>query len=117
MNGAKSFRDEGGNSSYTQYKPGHISTRSIGRFRQVLSTRQIAFIQLLCRQKMRTYGYELDELDLPLRQKLHLYLLDMPDNLARMAAWHLRETFLNIKGRPVPDYRILPEPEVAKAST
>jgi hypothetical protein len=37
MRGAKTFREQGSNSSYGQRKPGVISTNSIGRFRQVLS--------------------------------------------------------------------------------
>lgn len=117
MNGAKSFRDEGGNSSYTSYKPGRISTRSIGRFRQVLSKHQIAFIQLLCRRAMQQYDYELEPLDLSLVEQLRLYLLDVPDNIARLTAWYMRETFLNVKGRPVPSYRILPDSEVSNAAT
>lgn len=117
MNGAKAFRDEGGNSSYTQYEPGRISTRSIGRFRQVLSTPQILFMQMLCQQNMLALGYHPAEVQLSLLERLHFYLLYMPDNLTRMAAWYLREAFLNFKGRPVPSYRILPEPEVAQANT
>lgn len=117
MNGAKNFRDEGGNSSYTQYAPGKISTRSIGRFRQVLSSRQIAFMQMLCRQQMLTYGYEPDDVALTPAERLRFYLLDVPDNLARMTAWYLREAFLNARGRPVPAYRILPAPDTARAST
>ncbi len=115
MNGAKAFRDEGGNSSYTQYEPGRISTRSIGRFRQVLTKQQILFIQMFCRQHMLALDYQLDELSLSIPEQLGFYLWFVPDNLARMTAWHAREAFLNYKGRPVPSYRILPDSEVTQA--
>lgn len=117
MNGAKSFRDEGGNSSYTTYKPGRISTRSIGRFRKVLSKRQINFLQLLCSKEMKALDYQLEQVQLPVQEKLIFYLLNVPDNLLRMAAWYLREAFLNFKGRPVPSYRIIVEPETIQAET
>jgi hypothetical protein len=117
MQGAKSFRDEGGNSSYTKYKPGRITNRSIGRYRQVLSNRQIAFLQLICRQDMVALDYSPEEVHLSTREKVLFTLLDVPDNLARMTAWYLREAFLNFKGRPVPSYRIIREPETANATT
>lgn len=117
MNGARSFRDEGGNSSYTTYEPGRISTRSIGRFRKVLSKRQIAFLQLLCSKEMKTLNYQQEKVELSAREKIVFYFLNVPDNLVRMAAWHLREAFLNIKGRPVPSYRIIAEPETIQAGT
>lgn len=117
MNGAKSFRDEGGNSSYTTYEPGRISTRSIGRFRQVLSNRQIAFLQMLCSKEMKTLDYEPDNIELSAQETIIFYLLNVPDNLVRMTAWHLREAFLNFKGRPVPSYRIIAERETIQAGT
>lgn len=110
MNGAQNFRDEGGNSSYEQYQPGQISTKSIGRFRQVLSPRQIAFMQQFAGTEMLAFDYPLGETKLTAAQQGAYYLFDLPFNLARMGAWRLREYFLNQKGRPVPSYRII-EPE------
>lgn len=115
MDGAKTFRDEGGNSSYGQHEPGRISNKSIGRFRQVLSKRQIAFMQSMAGREMEAFGYILDNIHLsPFEQSLY-YLLDVPINLARMAAWLLREAYLDQIGRPVPSYRIVAGPDAIKA--
>lgn len=111
MRGAKTFRDEGGNSSYTQHEPGRISTRSIGRFRQVMSPRQIAFMQLFAGRAMADMNYPLEDVSLSPTEQLAFYALTVPGNVARMVAWQLRETYLNTRGRPVPSYRILPDPD------
>jgi len=116
MRGAETFRDEGGNSSYGQHEPGRISTKSIGRFRQVMSRPQIAFLQLFARREMLAYHYPLEELHFTLGEKISFYFWYVPINLMRLIAWRLREAFLNKTGRTLPSYRIVTEPEVAKAS-
>jgi hypothetical protein len=115
MKGAEQFRDEGGNSSYGQYEPGRISTRSIGRYREVLSPRQIAFIQLAGAAEMSNFDYELDRLKLSLLDGLLFTFLDIPVNYGRMAVWYIREAFLNRVGRSLPSYRIIKETEQASA--
>lgn len=114
MTGAEMFRDEGGNSSYGQHEVGHISTRSIGRFRKVLSRRQIKFMQMIAGREMRSLGYQLDETYLSLPERTLFSLIDIPFNVARMTAWRVREAFWNQKGRPVPHYRIVSETGAAK---
>jgi hypothetical protein len=111
MKGAEQFRDEGGNSSYGVYEPGRISTRSIGRFREVLSARQIAFMQLVCRPGMEAFNYALD----PVKPGPSM-VLDIPVNYLRMGIWYLREGFLNRIGRSLPSYRIIQEKDQASAS-
>ncbi len=111
MSGAKSFRDEGGNSSYGQHRPGRISTKSIGRFRQVLNPRQIALMQLFAGREMTALDYPLEAVRLSPGERLWLYLVNLPDSLARMGAWWTRELVLNQVGRPVPAYRIIPSAE------
>jgi hypothetical protein len=115
MKGAEMFRDEGGNSSYGQHEPGRISTKSIGRFRQVLSKRQIAFMQKFAGAEMLAYDYPLENLRLSPGDQFSFFLVDIPFNLTRMAVWRLREAYLNQAGRTLPGYRIVADPEVLKA--
>lgn len=117
MQGATAFRDEGGNSSYGQHTPGRISTSSIGRFRNVMSARQIAFMQRAAGREMVSLHYPLAEVDLSPAGRVGFHLLDVPFNRARMAAWRLREAYLNRTGRALPAYRLIPEPGAAHAGT
>jgi hypothetical protein len=116
LRGAEQFRDEGGNSSYGVYEPGKISTRSIGRFREVLSPRQIAFMQIAIGAKMTALGYKMDSVNLSIPERLQFLLLDIPHNYFRIMAWSAREAFLNLVGRTLPSYRIVHDTEGAGAS-
>lgn len=116
MDGAESFRDEGGNSSYGQHEPGRISTRSIGRYRTVLSPRQIAFIQKFARPEMLALSYPLDPIHLPFTERLLFAAVDLPLNLARMQVWNILEAYRNRTGRSLPDYRIVTEVQASHAS-
>ena len=109
MQGAKGFREQGSNSSYGQRKPGAISTSSIGRYRQVLSSRQIAFIQSVAKQEMQRFDYELDAIELTPADRLKLILADWPRNMALLLTWRVREAIKDQTGRKLPDYRIVPE--------
>jgi len=106
MDGAPGFRD-GGNSSYGRHDPGVISTASVGRFRQVLSARQIATIQLLAKDEMTSFGYELQPLRLALGERLGFALRDVPVESAHAIAWRTRETIRDRAGRPLPSYRLV----------
>jgi hypothetical protein len=107
MKGAEQFADEGGNSSYGQFEAGTISTRSIGRYRKILSPRQIAFMQKAIGERMTAFGYELDSLNLSSLEALLFWLVDIPINYGRILAWTLRDSFLNYAGRSLPSYRIV----------
>lgn len=109
MQGAKKFREQGSNSSYEQRKPGSISTSSIGRYRQVLSPRQIAFIQSIAKQEMKDFAYELDPIELDSADRLKLIFSDWPRNMALLLTWRVREAIKDQTGRKLPDYRIVPE--------
>ena len=115
MKGAEQFRDEGGNSSYEQHEPGHISTRSIGRFREVLSSRQIAFMQMVAGAEMGEFDYAPDLIKFSAPDRFSFLLLDIPINYLRMLVWYVREAFLNQVGRSLPSYRIIKETEQAGA--
>ena len=113
MDGVESL--QGGKSSYTQKETRGISTKSIGRFRQVLSKRDIAFMQAQAREDMIFYNYEIDPLQLSPGEQLLYSLVDWPLNQARMLAWRTREAIESRKGRTPPDHTILDNVELQSA--
>lgn len=115
MRDAQTFRDEGGNSSYGPRQAGIISTSSVGRFRNVMSRREIAYMERTAVQQMAAFGYVLDNVDLTSGELGMYYLLDAPFNAFRGAAWRAREAIHNRRGRAVPSYRIVPESGTATA--
>lgn len=84
MEGAPSFRRVGGNRSDGRDGRGNVSTAFVGRYRQVMSKREIAFMQAYAKRDMAAYDYELDPTPLSLNERLLLYAVDHPANLARM---------------------------------
>jgi hypothetical protein len=115
MDGAEAFRNEGGNSSYGQHEPGRISTKSIGRYKKVLSSRQIAFMQKYAGPEMQSQDYTLDLIQLSFADQLIFSTVDLPVNLARMQVWNLIEAYRNRTGRSLPSYRIIPEVQATNA--
>ena len=107
MEGAPGFREQGSNSSYGQRPPGTISTGSIGRFRDVLSPGQVAFIQLAAGEDMARFDYEPEPVRLPLPQRLRFVAVGVPVEAARLVAWRMREAIRDRSGRPVPSYRLV----------
>jgi len=116
MQGAQQFRDEGGNSSYGQREPGKITASSVGKFRKVLTGRQVVFMQLFSRRSMQAYGYEPDKFHFGVMDWVRSVFFEFPFNVLRMLTWWLRELILNRMGRDVPSERIVPEQEAAGAS-
>lgn len=106
LEGAPRFREKGSNSSYGRRPPGVISSSSIGRYREVLSPRQVAAIQILAGTAMQAFGYALAPVLLDPRQRAALALYDLPLETARLLAWRGREHVLDRRGRPVPPYRL-----------
>jgi hypothetical protein len=74
--GLQGFRDDNGNSEFDT-----ISSAYIGRFRETMSGREIAFIQARARQAMAAYNYELEPVRLSPRDYLLFYLFDGPIHL------------------------------------
>ena len=109
MNGARSFRDEGSNSSYGQREPGTISTDSTGRFRQILSKREIAFVQAFALRDMRAFDYAPEPIQFDWGERFSFMFSHWPGNLARMIGWRALNALHNHKGRSLPSYRIVPE--------
>jgi hypothetical protein len=109
MTGAPEHRDGGGNSSFGQIEPGAISTRSIGRFRNVLSSFEIAFIQLWAGKYMDAFGYPRESVRLALGSKLQFYLLYLPRNLAHMLGWQTLAALKMRRGAQIPVHRLVEE--------
>jgi hypothetical protein len=112
MEGAPTLRD-GGNSSYGRLEPGTISTSSIGRFTQVLSPRQIAYMQARCAAEMATFGYTPAAVDLPVAERLSYAFRDVPVESAHLLLWRARESLRDRTGRPLRADRLVTEEEVA----
>ncbi len=99
MSGAADFRDAGGNSSFGRFSAGEISPRSIGRFREVLSPRQVAFVQRAAGAEMRALGYPDAEMPMGGSERVAYALGTVPVNAAKMALWRARERWYDLTGR------------------
>lgn len=77
-----------------ELKPGQspVSTEYLGRFRQKVAGREIAFMQLHAGRKMRTYGYSLEPSHFSLQEWLSFIFIEWPNQLARLLAWQTVET-------------------------
>ncbi len=78
LEGIRGFRDDSGESKYDV-----VSTAYVGCFRQAMSGHEIAFIQAQAKQAMAVYNYELEPVQLSLRDYLLLYFADWPLYFAR----------------------------------
>jgi hypothetical protein len=106
MKGAPDHGDVGGNSSFENFQPGTISTRSIGRFRKVLAQRDIAFIQTCVKRDMISFDYPMEPVQFSPGDQSKFYLVDFPLNLMRLGGWLTFERIAEMKGRGVPDHRL-----------
>ncbi len=96
-------QDAEGNSTFEQFQPQTISTRPIGRYREVLDPDEVASVEALCRTAMQTMGYPVSELAAPsMRWRLRTY----PEDYARTALWRLRQRRVRSVGEPVPEHRL-----------
>lgn len=106
MSGVPDHRDEGGNSSFGDLKPGRISTRAIGRYREVLSPVEITFIEARAKREMRSLGYEAADIRLGRAGRLRYALWDFPNNIARMLGWTFVSRRHLGRGEPIPAFRL-----------
>jgi hypothetical protein len=105
MSGAVEHRDTGGNSSFGTIAPGEISTKPIGRFREVLSPGDIAYIQLFARREMQALDYPLEPVRLSLEEEGR-FLAELPINVARMTGWSLVMKRMLWRGERIPPRRM-----------
>ncbi len=107
MGGASEFRDAGSNSSYGARPAGVISTGSIGRYQEVLTPPQVAFIERVARKDMERLGYEPIQARLSGSERLKYTGVVLPVELVRLMGSRLRYGWRNRTGRSVPDYRLI----------
>ena len=107
MDGASDFRDQGANSSYGKRPAGKISTDSIGRYPDVLSSRQIAFIEWIAKEDMARFDYDATARDLSAVDRASFTLLALPFESVRLTAWRVRHRYRDYAGRKLPSYRLL----------
>jgi hypothetical protein len=107
MEGAPDHGGIGGNSSFSTFEPGAISTRSIGRFRQVLAPNDLAFIQTVAGRHMRRFGYDLVQVPwASSRERLGFHLGELPVDGARLTGW-LALDRLHGRHEPAPAARLV----------
>jgi hypothetical protein len=106
MDGVPEHRDSGGNSSFGDLQPRAIATRGIGRYRDVLSPSELAFIELVAGGDLAAMGYERAEVGLAAVARLRFYAWDLPVNLARMVGWVTLARVRMWRGVRVPAVRV-----------
>lgn len=117
MDGAPEHTNSGGNSSFGQIEPGTVSKQPVGRFRQVLSSAEIAFIQLCAGRSMQTFGYQLEPVQFTGSGRAAFYLIDMPASLARMVGWLGLSTIRLKKGARIPAFRLVDPPLISSGES
>lgn len=105
MEGANRYKNSGGNSSFEKIAPGSISTKPVGRYKQVLSGAEIGFIQLFTRKIMREFGYSLETISLTLKEKAKYYSWTLPSHIVRMVGWRVLTILFSKKRARVPESR------------
>jgi hypothetical protein len=68
-----------------------LSVEALGRFRDRITTGELAFIQRHAGELMRRYGYVPEQLDLSIRQQLRFNMVVYPNQFARMVTWRTLE--------------------------
>jgi hypothetical protein len=106
MNGAPDHRDQGGNSSFNNFEPGQISKNPIGRFRNVLSKEDIAFMQIFTEGYLKLFEYDLEVIDFNFQEQLSFSLKHLPQNIVRMVGWRVMEMAKQVRGVHVPEYHL-----------
>ncbi len=89
LEGDSELRNSGGNSSFDKIAPGQISTKPVGRYKQVLSGSEIAFIQLFTGRIMREFDYPLITVRLSILEKFKHYLWTIPCHSLRLIVWNI----------------------------
>ncbi len=107
MEGAPEHRNSGGNSSFGRIEPGTISTSPVGRFHNVLSNSEIAFIQMWTGREMEAFGYPREPVRFSPGERLRFYLIDLPFNLARMIGWLTTSAIGLKRGIRLPPHRLM----------
>ncbi len=106
MDAVPEMQARGGNSSYGTFERATISTRSIGRYREVLAPEDILFIQMFAKKEMERFDYAEQKIELSMRDQMAFYASGLPFNAVRMAGWLTRQS-LTIHRESIPSSKIL----------
>jgi hypothetical protein len=102
MDGAPEHKARGGNnSSFGDLGRQTISTRAVGRFREVLRPSELAFIQLVARRELLGTGYDLAPDALTPAARVRFAAVDLPVQSVRMGAWVAADWIRRRRGVPV----------------
>jgi Sulfotransferase family len=102
LDGVPEVHDRGGNSSYGERDPGTITTRSVGRFRDVVPPPELAFLQRAAAREMARFGYEAVEVPSTRAQRARFAIWSFPRNRVRMRAGMVLESLGRRRGEQVP---------------
>jgi len=84
------------------------------RTRQLMSKREMAFMQAFAGRDMEAYGYELEPIRLSLGDRLWFYFGDWPANIARMVGWRTWDILQHRIGRAPSPHTIVAEDRVSQ---
>ena len=68
-----------------------LSDEYIGIYREVVPKLEVGYIQLFIGKLMKSYGYELDSVNLTWGERVKFLFVTLPLNLVRMTLWGMRE--------------------------
>ncbi len=116
MRGLATDQDRSGNSSFEDFDPGVISTRSIGRYRSVLSAEDLAFIQMMAGRHMASHGYDADPAPLPPGDRRHFYVMTLLPTTIRLLGWSALHR-LEVRRSPGPPPHRVTSPAIEGAGS
>jgi hypothetical protein len=91
MGGALERRERLMARSHGDLERGFLSEAFVGRYRDRVSARELAFIQLHAGRRMAAFGYRSDELEMSFVDRMRFALGDWPQQAARMTGWRVVE--------------------------
>ena len=109
MSGAAEHTNVGGNSSFEKIEPGKISTKPVGRYREVLSNLEITYIQMFTGKFMERFGYQKHEVRLSAGERFKFYGSVLPASILRMVGDIVLTSLQIRRGEPIPRSRLLAE--------
>jgi hypothetical protein len=105
MRGVTDRADYSGNSSFEQIAPGVISTRSIGRYNEVLEPSTTRVIETLGRRWMKLHGYSPADVELSPREAVRFWGLEVPSAAVRSLGWRAVRV-MQARHRQPPSHRL-----------
>jgi hypothetical protein len=121
MDGAPKFRSKLLNGKGSDIDQNLLSAEYLGLYRDFISEREIAYIQLMAGRKMRAYGYAMEPMDFSPLEWLAFGAIEIPNQWYRMLGWliveFLQQGFPNLVGRKPGKRMIIDAPLNAVSKT